>query len=395
MREWKPLPSATKKSLLSTAFLTFSCLLGIDIHTPSLPSMVTFFQTNNDMLQYAITLFVFGAGLGIFVWGPEADRYGRKPIITLGASIVILSAIAATTTTSIHIFLFLRLLQGIGSGALMCLCRVIAADLLNRKQLANIGASVGLITGMAPMLAPIIGGYIEEHIGWHGSFIAYAFFCSIGLWVFLINYEESLKEKVVNTHIIQNYMQIFRKKNFLFLALLQGVILSVLNCYAVVAPFLVQNEIGLSPVWFGWLCGLCSVSQLTSKICSPSFIRRFGAYRVHRIGWVLLLSSALLLMSRTQVPGHNIALFIGSIALAFFSIHMIIPFLFTEAMSLSASGKGILGAGFSSTAMLISALVSKSISAIPYEGSGLLASCYFVLAMIGLLMSRSLKPAEE
>lgn len=390
MKTWLELPKVSKTSLLVTAFAAFSCILGIDIHTPSLPAMVNFFNTSTDILQLAVTLFILGAGLGIFTWGPLADLHGRKPILTTGVSIVIASTIAALFTHNIWVFLTLRFIQGVGSGAAMCLCRVIAADVLNKNQLAVVGSTIGLITGMAPMLAPIIGGYVEETVGWHGSFIIYALMTSFSLILFIQHYTESYAKLEEDKNIFRTYLYIFKHKKFLFFGLLQGVVLSVLNCYLVVAPFLIQEEMGFSPVFFGWLSGYCAVCQLTSKLTAPFFIGRFGTYTIQQIGWVLLLISGTGLLLRFLYMPQNTHTFIVLIGIAFFSIHFIIPYLFSEAMSLINRGKGILGAGFSSTGMVFSFILSTIIALIPYEGSGLLGGYYVLLSVTGLLLSRIL-----
>lgn len=386
MKSWFSLPKVSQISLLATAITAFSCILGIDIHTPSLPSMVTFFHTNNDVMQLAVTLFVLGAGVGIAFWGPLSDRYGRRPIIVVGVSIVSVSSAIAAASSNIHVFLALRLMQGFGSGAAMCLCRVIAADLLDKRQLAVIGSTIGLITGMAPMLAPIVGGYIEESIGWYGSFVLYSFITSVALLIFLCFYTES-KPDCKSDRIFSRYTELISTPRFLLFGLLQGVVLSVINCYAVVAPFLIQVELGETPIFFGWISGLCAFCQLFSKLCAPFMIQKRGVYPTHLMGWFILFVASIVLLLRFTYFPMSRELFIMAIGLAFFSIHMIIPYLFSEAMSVSNAGKGTLGAGFSATGMIFSFLLSSAIAYIPYEGSGLLGGYYLLLAVLGLLLT--------
>jgi MFS family permease len=386
MRAWLDLPKVSQISLLVTAFTAFSCILGIDIHTPSLPNMVSFFHTTNDIMQLAVTLFVVGAGIGIIFWGPLSDRYGRRPIIVIGVSIVTLSSAIAAISTDIYIFLLLRLIQGFGSGAAMCLSRVIAADLLDKKQLAIIGSTIGLITGMAPMLAPIIGGYIEESVGWYGSFVLYAFITSFSLVLFLSFYTES-KVCEPNARLFSQYAQLLAAPRFMLFGLLQGVVLSVINCYAVIAPFLIQVELGETPIFFGWVSGFCALCQLFSKLCTPFGIQKLGAYQIHVIGWVVLAISGGVLLTRFIYFPLSTELFITAIGLAFSSIHMIIPYQFSEAMTVSSAGKGTLGAGFSATGMIFSFVLSSIIAYIPYEGSGLLGGYYLLLAIIGSILS--------
>lgn len=397
MRDWITIAPTSKKSLIAIAFSAFSCILGIDIYTPSAPSMVDFFQTSNNMLQYAATLFILGAGIGMIIWGHLADSYGRKPIVMVGISLVTVTASLAATANNIYFFLAMRFLQGMGSGASMCLARVIAADLLTPRQLATVGSTLGLITGMAPMLAPIIGGYVETTLSWQYSFVAYALQTSIALLAFGYLYTESL-HKPHNSSIFLRYFKLFTTARLLALGFAQGILLSVINSYHVIAPFLVMKELKQTAVFYGWLGGFLAACQIISKITAPFFIYRYSARTSHIIGWLLLMSSSVLLLIRFLYQPDSTALFIICIGCAFYSIHLIVPHLFSEVMSLPSFGKGILGAGFSATATLASFMLSTLVAALPYEGSGLLGSYYFTLSIIGIILAlifRSHQTSED
>lgn len=397
MKEWLNLPLRSKKNLLTTALLVFSCHLGIDIYTPSLPHMVKLFNSTENTLQLAITTYILGSGFAIIFWGPLSNRFGRKPILAAGAGIVIVSAIATMFCTKIETFLFMRFLQGIGSGAAMCLSRVVAADTLNKHELAVIGATMGLITGSAPLIAPIIGGYMEIYTGWQGSFAVYAAISLFTLIIFMLTFVESNTQLTTEITFLEPYYKLMRNEAFIKLAILQGLILSILNCYAAVAPFLVQIEMDQTPVYFGWLSGFCAGCQLFTKVVAPFFIRRYSSFKVHQAGWYLLSMSALLLIFRMVVPIEAITLynieidplFVIGIGTAFFSIHLTFPFVFSEALSLEHLSVGIISSGLTASGMLISFVLSSIVAGIPYEGTGLLAITYLSLGVAGLIISKS------
>jgi|GEM_PF-5585455 Bcr/CflA subfamily drug resistance transporter len=386
MREWKKLTLLSKKNLITTALLVFACHLGIDIYTPSLPNMVKIFNSTENTLQMAITSYLLGSGLSIIFWGPLSDRFGRKPIIMMGACIVTVSATATIFCQSIHLFLLLRFIQGTGSGAAMCLGRVVAADMLNKHELAVIGATIGLITGLAPMIAPVVGGYMETYAGWQGSFAVYALLTSLALSLFFFSFTETLSEKTTHKHIIPLYKNLVSSTPFILLAMMQGMLLSILNCYAAVAPFLVQVEMHKSPVYFGLLSGFCAGCQLFTKMLFPLLIRKNHAYKIQRLGWHLLIIGSLILFSRIILP-FDIVFIIG-IGFSFFSIHLIFPYVFSEAYTLKHARIGTISAGLTAMGILISFLLSTIVAIIPYEGTGLLAATYFCLGITGLIVSK-------
>lgn len=385
MKEWLQLNKNQKFNLVSISILMCACILGIDIHIPSLPTMTTFFNCTADQIQLAIPLFIFGAGAGIIIWGPLSDHIGRKKTLIISTIIVILSALLSTQTTSISIFNALRICQGFGSGAAMCLCRVVAADLLDKKQLASIGSIMGLISGLGPLLAPIIGGYVEEYLRWQYGFYIYAALSFIALLVFIRYFRETSHQ----SHHIRNVAAIAKRimsPQLFGITARCGFILSVFNSYAVVAPFVVLNEMGKTPILFGWLSGYCALCQVTTKLCIPFLLRRFTAKQIHIAGWALLFLSGALLLVRVKLAPQNVYLFTPIIGLAFCTPHMILPYLFSEAMHIDGP-KGVLGAIYTSSGMLIGAVFTTILAMVPYEGSGLLSIYYISLSIMGLVLS--------
>lgn len=384
MKEWRRQHVNTKKNLLSVAILIFASHLGLDIYSPSLPHLVDVFNSTENVLQLAITTYILGSSIAVMLWGPLSDWYGRKPIFIIGASMVIVFALLSPMSQNIYVFLALRFFQGFGSGAALCLGRIIAADMLNKHELSVIGSSMGLITGMAPFIAPIIGGYMQTYYSWEFSFFIHAILTSLALCLFTLMFTESQKEELRPKNLIRLYKKLLSKE-FILLASLQGIILSVINTYTVIAPFLVQDEMGKSPLYFAWISGLCAMSQLGSKATAPFLLRTIEAYRVQRLGWSLLILSSLVLLTRLYFPIE--ALFMMGTCFAFWSVHLVMPYIFSEIFSLNHAKRGMIGSGLTGIALMISFMISSIVAAVPYEGTGLLGLTYLMIGVAGLLLS--------
>ena len=176
------------KTLLITVCMAACGMLGVDIHLASMPHIMQYLHTNEMHMQQSISGFLLGMGLSLLIYGPLSDAYGRKPLVIIGLLIATLASFVCAYSDSIQMFLVCRLLQGIGAGVCMGLGRTIAIDVLQGERFTTVGSYFGMFLSLSPLLAPMLGGYIEHNLGWQANFfvlsgimfvvlIVYALFC--------------------------------------------------------------------------------------------------------------------------------------------------------------------------------------------------------------------------
>ena len=142
-----------------------------NMYLPALPSMVNWFDTSTSLVQFSLTSCMVGLAVGQLLFGPMSNRYGRKPVLLWTLLFFILSTLLCLFSNHIYVFVIFRLLQGISAAGSIVIARSISTDLFAGRELVRILAIVGSINGIAPVLAPVIGGTMTESAGWKGIFI--------------------------------------------------------------------------------------------------------------------------------------------------------------------------------------------------------------------------------
>lgn len=230
-----------------------------DMYLPTLPEMVRAFHTSRSTVQLGLTFGMIGLGLGELILGPLSDRFGRKPILVGALIVFCIGAMCSVWSKTIHIFLWWRLVQGIGASGGYFLARTIPADLYKGRTLAKVMAIVGAINGFAPASAPVIGGLVARSINWQGIFwILFGF--SAMLLLLTIPFRESLPvDRRVRGRFgsaFKNFAVLVRNRHFMTHVLLKGSALGVLFAYISSAPFIIQDHYHFSQLQFGLFMGV-------------------------------------------------------------------------------------------------------------------------------------------
>ena len=245
-----------------------------DMYLPTLPEMVRSFHTSRSTVQLGLTFGMIGLGFGELILGPLSDRFGRKPILIGSLIVFAIGALCSVWSKTIHIFLWWRLVQGLGASGGYFLARTIPADLYKGRALAKVMALVGAINGFAPASAPVIGGLVARAVGWQGIFwILFGFSCI--LLLLTPAFKESLpKARRVTGHFgaaFRNYGILARNRHFIVHVMLKGTALGVLFAYISSAPFIIQDHYGFSQLQFGLFMGFNALFVA----CGATFALRF------------------------------------------------------------------------------------------------------------------------
>lgn len=244
-----------------------------DMYLPTLPEMVKAFHTSVPTVQLGLTFGMIGLGLGELILGPMSDRFGRKPILVGALIVFCIGAVCSVWSRTIHVFIWWRLVQGIGASGGYFLARTIPADMYKGRTLAKVMALVGAINGFAPASAPVIGGLVARSIGWQGIFwILFAF--SAMLLLLSMALKESLPESRRMSGFgpaFHNYVILVRNKHFLIHVLLKGSALGMLFAYISSAPFIIQDHYHFNQLQFGLFMGVNALFVATGAMVALKF----------------------------------------------------------------------------------------------------------------------------
>lgn len=245
-----------------------------DMYLPTLPEMVRSFHTTRPIVQLGLTFGMIGLGVGELILGPLSDRFGRKPILIWALVVFCIGAFGSVWSKTIHVFLWWRLIQGLGASGGYFLARTIPADIYSGRNLAKLMALIGGINGIAPASAPVIGGVTSDHFGWKGVFILLTAFAVVILvlskWM-----KETLAPQYRSTgkwwNAVEGYKRLLTNSNFMVHVTFKGLALGMLFAYISATPFILQKIYGLSQTAYGLVIGLNALFVAAGSMLALKF----------------------------------------------------------------------------------------------------------------------------
>lgn len=246
-------------------FVVFIAIIGAfsslvnDMYLPTIPSMMREFHTDPSMTQMGISMAMAGMGIGSLLWESASDRYGRKPILIISLLIFVVSTAVALLSRGITFFVVCRFFQGVGAGGAMVLSTSIPADIYMGRQLAGLMAVVGAVNGIAPALAPVVGGFMAAHTGWRGIFMV-LLAVGVVMAVWTCRYRETLppSRRIQGGGMkgyAKNYRVLLSDRRFMLYVVIKAVGIGLLYAYISSAPFIIQDHYGFSDSDFGLIFG--------------------------------------------------------------------------------------------------------------------------------------------
>ena len=256
-----------------------------DMYLPALPSMTEWFGTSATKIQLSLTSCMAGLAIGQLIFGPLSDRYGRKHVLLTTLALFVASTVLCLAAPGIDAFVGARLLQGVAAAGSIVIARSVATDIYTGHELARILAVVGAINGVAPVMAPVIGGTMTETLGWRGIFAIL-----LGLGVVLVAscllYRESLPaEKRLGgdgNGLAAGVKALLHNRRYVCYTLQMGFAQAALFANISSAPFIMQQHYGFSPMSFSLCFGLnaCAVvlsAGLAARFSSMEKVTRNGS----------------------------------------------------------------------------------------------------------------------
>ncbi|MBN7773590.1 Bcr/CflA family efflux MFS transporter [Clostridium aminobutyricum] len=184
-----------RKGLISfIALMNMFIPLSTDMYLPALPYMNTYFGCSSAITNLTLSTFFIFYAMGILFWGPLSDKYGRKSILLTGSIIYMICSVACALSFNIYFLILARIFQGIGAGGITSVSIAVIKDSFSGKKRETILAVCQSISGLAPMLAPVVGAFMLKFSDWRGTFWALAVISAINLLLAIL-FQETLKNE--------------------------------------------------------------------------------------------------------------------------------------------------------------------------------------------------------
>jgi DHA1 family bicyclomycin/chloramphenicol resistance-like MFS transporter len=302
--------------------------ISLDLYLPALPQLAAELEASTSAAQLTITACLIGLAVGQVIAGPLSDRYGRKRPLMVGLVAYALASLACAFAWSISVLLVLRLIQGLAGAAGIVIARAVARDLYEGRRLVVFFSRLVLVSGLAPVIAPVLGGQLNRVMTWRGIFGVLAGIGVMLVLAGLLGLRESLPpERRVTGGLadtLRGFAVLIRDRFFLGVALAGGLAGASMFAYIAGGTFVLQRIYGLSPQGFSLAFGLNSVGIMVAAQLSGRLTRRLSPLRVLAAGLAVNLLGALCLLA-TVLLGVGLPFLLGSLFVMVSAIGLILP----------------------------------------------------------------------
>lgn len=337
--------------------------LTIDMYLPSFPDIALSLGESTDRIQYSLSSFFVGLAIGQLFYGPITDRYGRKLPIYIGLAIYLISAIACAFTDSLEMLVAMRFLQGIGGSAGMVVARAVVRDKFEAQDSARVFSTLMLIMGIAPILAPILGSWFSEYLGWRSIFIILTAFSALLFALVYWRMEEThgfhADVKLSNTFRV--YKDVITDKIFVFSTLSGNMIQAGMFAYITGSAFVIIELFGFKQLQYSWIFGANAGGLILSSQFNSRLLRKFSIEQMLNITIPTTFILGLLLMGNALFHWSP-TLFLINLFLFISSLGMILPNATARALSSQGSRAGSASALMGTIQFTIASLASAAVS---------------------------------
>ena len=246
----------------------------IDTYIPAFSAISASLQATPVQMQQTLSAYLLGFAFMNLFHGALSDSFGRRPVILWGVALFALASVGCALSQTIGQLIFFRALQGFSTGAGIVVSRAVIRDMFPPDQAQRVMSQVTIFFGVAPAVAPIIGGVIAEYVNWHAIFW---FLVAVGVLLWLANWRllpetlhTSHRQPFQVGHLMRGYGQLLSDPRFMLLALASGVPFNGLFLYVLSAPAFLGDILRLAPTQFFWffvlnISGIMAGSWLSGR----------------------------------------------------------------------------------------------------------------------------------
>lgn len=266
--------------------------IGLNIQLPSLPAISDSFGVDYGLAQYTVTVYLIFVAIGQLVYGPLADRFGRKPVLLAGLAIYAAGALASYFATSISMLIVARGIQAIGGCAGIVVGRAMVRDMFEHTRAASVLSYITVAIVIAPMISPAVGGHVQEAFGWRYIFLGLAIFIlPILTWSALTRMET--RRQTAPTALLHGMSVLVRIRSFLISCAVLGCSGAIFYTYVAGAPLLCIEGMGIRPATFGiWQISMAA-SYSVGSFLSGRYVSRLGSEKSMLLGSTIALASTI------------------------------------------------------------------------------------------------------
>ena len=361
----------------------------IDTYIPAFTGIARALGATPVEMQQTLSAYLFGFAFMNLFHGALADSFGRRPVVLWGIAVFTLASAGCALSQSIGQLVFFRALQGLSTGAGTVVSRAVIRDLFEPAEAQRMMSQVTIFFGVAPAIAPIIGGWLFVHLDWHSIFW---FLTAVGVLLWTANFRllpetlhPSERQPFQVRNLMAGYLQLGASPRFLLLALASGVPFNGMFLYVLSAPAFLGDHLHLAPTQFFWFFILTISGIMAGAWCSGRLAGRIAPKRQIRHGFVIMLSVSVLNLAANALFPAQAWWALPPIAVFAFGWALMVPVVTLLALDIHPERRGMASSMQAFIGSAANGLVAGVIAPLVMGSTLLLALTSLLMMSLGLV----------
>ena len=386
---------ATLMFPLALVLFEFSVYIGNDLVQPAMLAITKDFGVSSSWAPSSMSFYLLGGACVAWLLGPLSDRLGRRKVLLTGVLFFVVTCLLILLTKNIQSFLALRFLQGIGLTVISAVGYAAIQETFEERDAIKVMALMANISLLAPLLGPVVGAFLIDHVSWHWGFIGIAFLAFLswfGLNAKMPNTKLSIPKQPLR-YIFDDFKQVYKNKRFLDLSVALPMVAMPLMLWIALSPVMLVEELGFSSMQYGLAQFPVLGGLILGNIVLIKIIDKLPLGKSVLIGLPIMLFGTLVLVAGIIWPAYLVYCLIIGMTLVSFGEGISFSILFRFALMSSSVSKGTVAAAVSMLMMFSFFFIIELVRMLyeQFQLAGYSLSCFILIALWFSLPRAALK----
>lgn len=361
----------------------------IDTYIPAFSGIARNLGATPVEMQQTLSAYLFGFAFMNLFHGALADSFGRRPVVLWGIALFTVGSAGCALSQTVEQLIFFRALQGLSSGAGIVVSRAVIRDMFPPDQAQKVMSQVTIYFGVAPAIAPIIGGWLFVHLGWHSIFW---FLTAVGVFLWAANFRllpETLhvtqRQPFNVRNLMRGYWQLGSSPRFLLLALASGIPFNGMFLYVLSAPAFLGDILRLEPTQFFWFFVLTIAGIMAGSFASGRLAGKIQPKHQIRRGFIVMLAVSLLNVALNYLFVPHAAWALLPMAVFAFGWALMVPVVTLLVLDLYPERRGMASSLQACIGAAANGIVAGAIAPLVMHSARALAVASLAMMSVGLV----------
>jgi MFS transporter, DHA1 family, multidrug resistance protein len=381
--------------------LLLACLgmlgpFSIDTYLPAFAGIAQSIGATPTEMQQTLSAYLFGFAVMNLFHGALSDSFGRRPVVLWGIAAFTIASAGCALSQHIGTLVFWRAVQGMSAGAGIVVSRAVIRDMFPPADAQRVMSQVTIYFGVAPAVAPMVGGFLFVHVNWHAIFW---FLTAVGVLLWIGNWKllpetlhDSQRQPFNARHLLRGYLQLVSNPRFFMLALASGIPFNGMFLYVLSAPVFLGELLHLGPGQFFWFFTLTIAGIMAGSFLSGRLAGRIKPKHQIRRGFVIMVAISLVNLALNLLFEPQAWWALWPIAIFAFGWALMVPVVTLMVLDLAPDRRGMASSLQACVGSLANGLVAGVIAPLVMHSTVSLAAASLAMMSIGVIAWIWVKP---